>query len=587
MVSFDEAFDDLGGKFKAKLKDLRVRRETHKDLYETFSNTAILEAKFDIDVFERLHYPAFVAIERERGALYSIYEVLGITPMHYQMSGLTSDMPLQIREEFLSRVGESWGSEETWIDITAVQTEYALVVRGGRATFERRKLIPLIGSDAHLLSTKTVKELLCIDGGLEIGTMMGFEIPLTVNPDDLIKYHVGVFGFTGVGKSNLTANLLRKLMRRNRELGEELKVAILDVSGEYTVHLLDFLLENGTHFYTTERFEDMDGLVRSQVIPETLERRANVDLRPIFERMMEEGRLGLIELPEAEGRITLQDIYELLSSFVNEKKAGAIRALQLLNELRAKFFKVPPDTEIFSLSDRERRELLNTISRYHEGTRYALDTSLQELIDYISSGPKEAGAEGFKKATPKELAYRFLADDISLLIMYLPEPELARKIVSIFLEHLLNLKKMKGFKTKTITVIDEAQEFIPRDAKGTAVDSNRAVEALLRQGRKYRSFVWISTQRVAHLNTNALQQLHSYFVSTLPRMYDRMVIADAFSLDYGLMEKVTELSTGEWLFVSYKATKQKNVPAFIRSENNEDYLVEFLQRVNIGHRSCS
>ncbi|MEM3074315.1 MAG: hypothetical protein QXK20_06215, partial [Nitrososphaerales archaeon] len=126
--------------------------------------------------------------------------------------------------------------------------------------------------------------------------------------------------------------------------------------------------------------------------------------------------------------------------------------------------------------------------------------------------------------------------------------------------------------------LDEAQEFIPDRSQRTdySDESNKAVESLLRQGRKYRAHCWLSTQRVAHLNVNALQQLHSYFVSTLPRSYDRMVIADAFSLSYDLLEKTTDLDTGQWLFVSYKATKQKNVPAFIQSPNNEEILLKNL-----------
>ncbi|HKU50786.1 MAG TPA: hypothetical protein VJP79_12620 [Nitrososphaera sp.] len=70
-----------------------------------------------------------------------------------------------------------------------------------------------------------------------------------------------------------------------------------------------------------------------------------------------------------------------------------------------------------------------------------------------------------------------------------------------------------------VFVFDEAQEFIPQEKKredGTEL-SSRAVERLLRHGRKYYLYGWISTQRIAHLNTNALQQLHSYFVSTMPR----------------------------------------------------------------------
>jgi len=98
----------------------------------------------------------------------------------------------------------------------------------------------------------------------------------------------------------------------------------------------------------------------------------------------------------------------------------------------------------------------------------------------------------------------------------------------------------------------------------------------LRQGRKYRAGCWLSTQRVAHLNVNALQQLHSYFASTLPRLYERMVVADAYSLEYEVLDRLAELEVGEWLFVSYKASKMRNVPVFIKAENNEDHLVRHL-----------
>jgi len=55
-----------------------------------------------------------------------------------------------------------------------------------------------------------------------------------------------------------------------------------------------------------------------------------------------------------------------------------------------------------------------------------------------------------------------------------------------------------------------------------------------------------------------------------------MVIADAFSLSYDLLDKTTDLETGEWLFVSYKATKQRNVPIFVKTPNNEEILISNL-----------
>ena len=83
-------------------------------------------------------------------------------------------------------------------------------------------------------------------------------------------------------------------------------------------------------------------------------------------------------------------------------------------------------------------------------------------------------------------------------------------------------------------------------------------------------------QRIAYLNTNALQQLHTYFVGTLPRPYDRSVVSNTFMIDQGILEKTLEFAPGEWLLSSYIATGIENVPIFIRADNAEDELEKFL-----------
>jgi len=102
------------------------------------------------------------------------------------------------------------------------------------------------------------------------------------------------------------------------------------------------------------------------------------------------------------------------------------------------------------------------------------------------------------------------------------------------------------------------------------------VETLLRQGRKYGLGACVATQRIAYLNTNALQQLHTYFVGTLPRPYDRSVVSNTFMIDQGILEKTLEFAPGEWLLSSYIATGIENFPIFIRADNAENELEKFL-----------
>jgi uncharacterized protein len=97
---------------------------------------------------------------------------------------------------------------------------------------------------------------------------------------------------------------------------------------------------------------------------------------------------------------------------------------------------------------------------------------------------------------------------------------------------------------------------------------------LLRHGRKYNLNGWISTQRIAHLNTNALQQLHSYFVSIMPRPYDRQLISDTFAIDDAFMDRTLMFQNGDWLMTSFKATNTQNVPVFFHAINNEDSILD-------------
>ena len=87
-------------------------------------------------------------------------------------------------------------------------------------------------------------------------------------------------------------------------------------------------------------------------------------------------------------------------------------------------------------------------------------------------------------------------------------------------------------------------------------------------------------QRIAYLNTNALQQLHTYFVGTLPRPYDWSVVSNTFMIDQGILEKTLEFAPGEWLMSSYIATGIENVPIFIRADNAENELEKFLSQTN-------
>ncbi|MEM3655683.1 MAG: ATP-binding protein [Thermoprotei archaeon] len=592
-MSASSIFDDMGGRFVARLRE-------HRDVIHTLKGVrgegislrgrvGILEAKFDLGVLDRLHRPCFVAIERTlgdytdrgeqvNGLAYLVYEVTRVNPTHFQMLAINAALPTVVRKEYLETIYGGWGiSDETWVDVQCAPTGYMMWVDKGKPVFSQSVLLPLAGAPAHMLSKEATKAFLCVEQGVPIGKILGFDVDLTVDIENLIKYHAGVFGFTGTGKSNLTSQLIRSSLNA---LGESI-VVVFDVAGEYAVNLADILSAQGL-FYSTENIDDVESFLRSQTLPETLESRVNHShLEKWADGLLSDGRVRRLQVGKDDIQLTIGFLLDHLDSYVKEKKTGGLQALALYNHILsvARKNKIGLDTPLTELPADVKNEVLDLVenTRKSLNDRSALYGELGTIKDSLSLLQAEIEGSEALWCTPKKLAHEVVSNDASpLIIVYTPDPVEARKACSSFIGELLYVKK-HGYMKRVTVVLDEAQEFIPYEPhkEDLTADSSLAVEALLRQGRKYRAHCVLATQRVARLNTNALQQLHSYFVSTMPRSYDRGVVAEAFSLNYEVIERTTELDTGQWLFVSFKSTKQRNVPVFINTPNNEDRVVEW------------
>ena len=344
----------------------------------------------------------------------------------------------------------------------------------------------------------------------------------------------------------------------------------------------------------------------TQAIPETLiellekKLKSNEPLRGLVNRLFKEGRVKIINLARKVS-LTVEDLLSSFESLMDEDRAQIkLRATRIYGQLRELLRGISPTITIQELRKKYREiygkiksvltihedelsrmrwppgRILNTITELLETFR-----SIEEIEKSRSEG-ETGGAEDY---APEDIAYELVRpieeSDLRLFVCYLPDPIKARQFVSRLIDELFTLRKKSMRGARVLVVLDEAQEFIPdrtRQDDFTA-QSNTAVERLLRQGRKYRIHGWISTQRVAHLNVNALQQLHSYFAGTLPRGYDRHVIAEASGVSPEILDKTALLSTGEWLFVSHTATKRRNIPVFIRAPNNEEILVKEISKI--------
>jgi hypothetical protein len=542
------------------------------------SSVAVIDARFQLGLLDTLSNPIFLAVERqtEQGLTHLVYEAIAPKPTHFQELGMNIATPTIIRREMLQTIDQSWGrSDESWIDIVAVPMHHKMDMNGSQVEFSKTRLSALVGAKAHILSRDAVDQFLSIKNGAPIADLLGFNLPLKVNMQNLIRYHSACLGFTGSGKSNLTSHLIREAMKPQPDL----RVIIFDIAGEYFIHLADAFTKKGI-MYSSEPFDTVEQFLDSQVIPETLEERLGKSgkIESIVKSVMAEGRLKLIEAGE-ETTLTLGFILDRLAGVGD--KAGAVQAAVTRDKLKAIMAqeKLRNDTPIPALKGqaREKIKMLIEQARANAPDRSGLKGDMAAIIELFESSAEKPSE---KPVTAAELAKNILEmEPGTITVVYLPEPIEARTIVSDFINRLLYLKKTAGkSKEKVLIVLDEAQEYIPdRTRTDDCTDiSNIAVEALLRQGRKYRAHCWLGSQRVAHLNVSALQQVHSYYINVLPRIYDRMTIADAFAISYDLLDRTLDLETGQWLFISYKATRRRNVPVFIQAPDNEKTLAQAL-----------
>jgi hypothetical protein len=542
------------------------------------SALAVIDARFTLGILDRLAEPRFLAVERqtENGLTYLIYESVLLKATHYQELGMNVSTPTIIRREMLQTIDSSWGkSDESWIDIVAVPMYHRLDPNEPESVFRKTKLNPLAGANAHLFSQELVDEFLNVKDGVQIGEIMGGKQPLKVDMRNLIRYHSGAFGATGAGKSNFTSQLIRKAM----ELEDDLRIVIFDIAGEYFVHLADQFSKAG-NIYSTETFAGSKQFLDSQIIPETLEQKltGSGSLTRIAEKMLQEGRVKTLA-SGTQAEITLNTVLEMLSNV--GARAGALQA-KILNEQISDLVNqehLKTETALTAIPEQQLQKLKAIINKGAENApeRSSLKGELTLLTSYLQH--EHAVSEETLVSAGQLASIVLDAPRGSIELAYIPEPIDARRIVSQFINTLLKLKKTTGKgAVKVLIVLDEAQEYIPDRNKQDdyTEQSNIAVEALLRQGRKYRAHCWLGTQRVAHLNVSALQQLHSYFVNVLPRIWDRLTIADAYSVSLDLLDKTLDLDAGEWLFVSYNASKRRNVPVFVKTPNNEASLIKAL-----------
>jgi len=539
---------------------------------------------------------------------YSIVEVVTILPMHYALQGGMNGYPGFVVEAARSAAND-WETQEdaatedtTKIRVVAIPTNLEIVEPlQGDLRIGGESNIAMVGSKVNILDSEYTNRI--ANNGIDraheenltvIGTMArDDDVEILVRIEELYRTHFAIFGFTGVGKSNLLSTIVAKVLA---DAVEPLKLVFFDLMSEYTGLLIDQLGN-----------DNVRGRILSigrQTLPEGLFRYIN---RLAGAPSLEEATRQLI-------RTTL-----LPKALVRVKPQMQLALQALIRQERLRYFNSAQSTTVYDLffSDqtpwgKERRGanienrkaiakpvLRDCVSGDYKATTFTpeLAKKIREKLQAALQADKTFAEDygpiidrllELERATSETLAAGTTLDDMvadlndpghkSLWVIQSHNPHALRAFASQLGETVYEKRRMTGRIDPLVSfVFDEADEFIRREGTGSYADSLEIAQTLARRGRKFGLGIGIATQRIRYLDTNIMAQPHTYFISKLPRASDRQAVAEAFGMSEELLNQTFKFKKGQWLLMSHDATGLEAIPIPIKTPDANERIAAWLR----------
>ena len=599
-------FTDFNGRFKARLAAVTpafMPVATHELTGISARYECRIKVEYHKDAMGLIEEGMLIAVRNfksnSKDHRYSLMVISRVWPEHYGLKGLSEHSYYPMQFEIIQQSVKDWDTSDKstmMVQISALPINYDLILNdSAEPKYEKGFTYPVIAAEAQILNRDMISHMynqrILAKLGFNpktttsdaykdprIGTIQMFEsmeekIPIYLDFEAMVRYHFGIFAFTGAGKSNLLSNVLRRLLIHQPEV----KVIVFDISSEYPFLLMDLFAEDkiSSKIILENPVTNAEQFYASVVKPREYEDDDRV--RKVFARIFGQKKITYYLKPESKIP-TFGDILDELNRQRNESldKPHYVNALDRIRQ-EVVDYKAghevtdsrPIDEEFIKQLDEWGRTAIDEFKISDRSGVYAWATSRLTLLDNLKRAEKE-------KRTTGGLDIQGIRDLVEkesrLTCISISDPYVIKELVVDLAREFLQRRK-RSFKVKPylLFVFDEAQEFVPdlSGSSGIDKDCSKVVETLLRQGRKYGLGGCLATQRIAYLNTNALQQLHTYFVGTLPRPYDRTVVSDTFTIDKQILEKTLEFAPGEWLLSSFIATGMENVPIFIKADNAE------------------
>lgn len=536
------------------------------------------------------------------GIQYSVLQIISVFPRHYALGSDIND--LKGFPGFIMQAAKSasadWTDQEsepfgdtTKVICQCIPTNLESDVQGN---VKVESAMAMVGKDVNVINTEMTNRIfnrgidIYVDDIIKGGVLIrDGDIDIHVRVDDLIKTHFGIFGFTGVGKSNLLSTMVSNLLKTNTPI----KIVLFDLMDEYSGLLADqIIINNGKLICLGEKslmkpiFDYINNDYNYKYEKSAVNKFIDTLLLPKGLKTRDIVEKYKIIAPELLKKIKIKEHdIEKVPAFIKSRekvlfhnKDGMSTSTQM-----KKIIKIFEGYEKEELTPKLAEIILNKITKesmnFNQTAKSRVNGLKEELKEIIALKNNETNP---KILTTTRDLIKELSDDSSsgLYIVTSHDPDKIREYANKLGRSLFENRRLKGIFTPTVCFIfDEADEFMPGASYSPKNDSykksRKIIETLARRGRKFGLGLGIATQRSAYLDTKTIGQLHTYFISKLPRKGDRTIVAEAFGLSDDQLTQTFKFLKGHWLLVSHDATGI-DMPIPIKTDNAEERIKNFL-----------
>ncbi|MEM4717464.1 MAG: ATP-binding protein [Desulfurococcaceae archaeon] len=359
-----------------------------------------------------------------------------------------------------------------------------------------------------------------LGSGLVLGIhkYSGLEIPM---PVDSLRYHIGVVGATGTGKSRLVLALIREVLEKTNW-----KIVVFDHSGlDYVKYFKEHTIDGG------EIAIDIDTICSYLVRESGIKDEEYLYVSLLGYILFELGKLPISTKP-LEGYFSQQKS-KTKGSPENEK-------------ITEKIAKATLEIENFDES------LVNVkwdLRKFIEITKMVLkelgakkSTSIKIETKLLLYSKHFFKTLNMRKVTIRDIIEKAIRDRLVIIDLSTLEQSVKRYVVKSVISKLWEIIDTRKEQVNTLLVVDEAHNY----ACEKCYDSNYEISRTAREGRKWGLGLVLASQRIIDFETEVRNNINTFFFSRLQTPGDLQNLQGVLDLGGISYENLAILSQREF-----------------------------------------